>query len=191
MYRVYLTLVESGLVDFVLQLLGHLGPLQHTILTECEPVLQKILAQAERDDERLPGEARAIKPPGQTTQEIHGRKLYFRDGMCLVRTEQQSYRRVDTCVCQARRLIPSPLPSFETLLAPQQALLMRKASQAELEASDADMCSNQSIEIGNAVAIVRRAHRKPITGPATSGCRRRECTLTSLVSWQRLRSSLA
>lgn len=62
MYKVYLTLVESGLVDFVLQLLGHFGPLQHTILTECQPVLQEILAQAEGDDERLPGEARAIKP---------------------------------------------------------------------------------------------------------------------------------
>lgn len=91
MYRRYLTLVESSLVDFVLQLLGHLGSLQHTILTECQPVLQEILAQAERDDKRLPREAWAIKPSGQTTQEIHGRKLCFRDGMCLVRTGQQSY----------------------------------------------------------------------------------------------------
>ena len=60
----HLTLVKSGLVDFILQLLGNLGPLQHTILTECQPVLQKILAQAERDDERLPGETWAIKPSG-------------------------------------------------------------------------------------------------------------------------------
>jgi hypothetical protein len=60
----YLTLVKRGLVDFILQLLGDLCPLQHTILTQCQPVLQKILAQAERDDERLPGEAWAIKPSG-------------------------------------------------------------------------------------------------------------------------------
>jgi hypothetical protein len=80
----YLTLVKGGLVDFVLQLLGDLCPLQHTILTQCQPVLQKILAQAEGDDERLPGEAWAIKPSGQTTQEIHRRNLSLFDGMCLV-----------------------------------------------------------------------------------------------------------
>jgi hypothetical protein len=83
----YLTFVKRGLVDFILQLLGDLCPLQHTILTQCEPVLQKVLAQAERDDERLPGEARAIKPSGQTTQEIHRRNLSLIDGMCLVNSK--------------------------------------------------------------------------------------------------------
>jgi hypothetical protein len=64
MYTTNLTLVKRGLVDFVLQLLGDLCPLQDTILTECQPVLQKILAQAEGDDKRLPGKAWAIKPSG-------------------------------------------------------------------------------------------------------------------------------
>jgi len=59
-----LTLVEGGLVDLILQLLRHLGPLQNTVLTEGQPVLQEILAQAEGDDEGFPWETRTIKPSG-------------------------------------------------------------------------------------------------------------------------------
>lgn len=67
----HLRLVVCLLVDLVLQLLGHPGPLQHLVLTVGQPVFEKVLADAKGDDERLPGESRTVKPTRQATDKVH------------------------------------------------------------------------------------------------------------------------
>lgn len=53
-------------------------------------------------------------------------------------------------------------------LAPQQAPFIVKASQARARGLRRGHGLNQSIEVGNAVAVALRAHWKPITGPGKS-----------------------
>jgi hypothetical protein len=95
---------------------------------------------------------------------------------------------------------PSFGPEAVTLLvkharpaAPQQALSKKKkaVTRQSSRPQKRSRTPNQYPKIGDAVAVPRRAHRKPITGLTTNDCRRLECTRTSLKSWQRLRSSLA
>lgn len=66
----YLRLVESFLVDFLIESLGDRSTLEDTVLAEEEPVFKGELCKREADDKTLPWEKRPIEPAGQALEYV-------------------------------------------------------------------------------------------------------------------------
>jgi hypothetical protein len=60
--RTYLRLVESSLVNLLLERFWHRFLLEHLVLAEQEPILQRELGERESDHELFPREERAVEP---------------------------------------------------------------------------------------------------------------------------------
>lgn len=71
--QTYLRLIECGLINLLLERFGNCLLLEHLVLAEQKPVLEREFSEREAEDELLPWEERAVEPASQALHMISKR----------------------------------------------------------------------------------------------------------------------